>query len=247
MFEIPEEVLKLALTMRDAGGRALLVGGCVRDMLMGVQAKDWDLEVYNLDPAKLRELLDRFGSVNVVGEAFTVYKLGQNIDVSIPRRERKAGRGHRAFVIEGDPTMSIAEATRRRDFTINAVLHDPLTAELIDPFNGQDDIKAGVLRAVSADTFAEDSLRVLRAAQFAARFEFEIEPDTVKLCQMIDLTDLPAERICGEIEKLLLRAQRPSLGLDRLLQLGAVDQLFPEIQSLIDVPQEPEWHPEGDV
>jgi tRNA nucleotidyltransferase (CCA-adding enzyme) len=247
MFEIPEEVLKLALTVRDAGGRALLVGGCVRDMLMGVQAKDWDLEVYNLDPAKLRELLDRFGSVNVVGEAFTVYKLGHNIDVSIPRRERKAGRGHRAFVIEGDPTMSIAEATRRRDFTINAVLHDPLTAELIDPFNGQDDIKAGVLRAVSADTFAEDSLRVLRAAQFAARFEFEIEPDTVKLCQMIDLTDLPAERICGEIEKLLLRAQRPSLGLDRLLQLGAVDQLFPEIRSLIDVPQEPEWHPEGDV
>jgi tRNA nucleotidyltransferase (CCA-adding enzyme) len=143
--------------------------------------------------------------------------------------------------------MSIAEATRRRDFTINAVLHDPLTAELIDPFNGQDDIKAGVLRAVSADTFAEDSLRVLRAAQFAARFEFEIEPDTVKLCQMIDLTDLPAERICGEIEKLFLRAQRPSLGLDRLLQLGAVDQLFPEIRSLIDVPQEPEWHPEGDV
>jgi tRNA nucleotidyltransferase (CCA-adding enzyme) len=247
MFEIPEEVLKLALTVRDAGGRALLVGGCVRDMLMGVQAKDWDLEVYNLDPAKLRELLDRFGSVNVVGEAFTVYKLGQNIDVSIPRRERKAGRGHRAFVVEGDPTMSIAEATRRRDFTINAVLHDPLTAELIDPFNGQDDIKAGVLRAVSADTFAEDSLRVLRAAQFAARFEFEIEPDTVKLCQMIDLTDLPAERICGEIEKLFLRAQRPSLGLDRLLQLGAVDQLFPEIRSLIDVPQEPEWHPEGDV
>ena len=246
-FEIPEEVLKLALTVRDAGGRALLVGGCVRDMLMGVQAKDWDLEVYNLDPAKLRELLDRFGSVNVVGEAFTVYKLGQNIDVSIPRRERKAGRGHRAFVIEGDPTMSLAEATRRRDFTINAVLHDPLTAELIDPFNGQDDIKAGVLRAVSADTFAEDSLRVLRAAQFAARFEFEIEPDTVKLCQTIDLTDLPAERICGEIGKLLLRARRPSLGLDRLLQLGAVDQLFPEIRSLIDVPQEPEWHPEGDV
>ena len=111
-FEIPDKVLKLATTVRDAGGRALLVGGCVRDMLMGVQAKDWDLEVYNLDPAKLRELLDRFGPVNVVGEAFTVYKLGRDIDVSIPRRERKSGRGHRAFVIEGDPAMSIVEATR---------------------------------------------------------------------------------------------------------------------------------------
>src|SRR5258705_6306375 len=199
MFEIPDKVLKLAQTVRDAGGRALLVGGCVRDMLMGVQAKDWDLEVYDLEPAKLRELLDRFGPVNVVGEAFTVYKLGHDIDVSLPRRERKSGRGHRAFVIEGDPGMSIAEATRRRDFTINAILHDPLTTELIDPFHGQDDIKAGILRAVFGNTFAEDSLRVLRAAQFAARFEFEIEPDTVRLSQAIDLTDLPADRICGEI------------------------------------------------
>src|SRR5260370_42322692 len=102
MVEIPDKVLKLAQTVRDAGGRALLVGGCVRDMLMGVQAKDWDLEVYNLDPAKLRELLDRFGSVNVVGEAFTVYKLGQNVDGSIPRRNVKGGRGHRAFVMEGE-------------------------------------------------------------------------------------------------------------------------------------------------
>jgi tRNA nucleotidyltransferase (CCA-adding enzyme) len=247
MFEIPDKVLKLAQTVRDAGGRALLVGGCVRDMLMGVQAKDWDLEVYDLEPAKLRELLDVFGPVNVVGEAFTVYKLGHDIDVSLPRRERKSGRGHRAFVIEGDPGMSIVEATRRRDFTINAILRDPLTTELIDPFNGQDDIKAGILRAVSSNTFAEDSLRVLRAAQLAARFEFEIEPDTVRLSQAIDLTDLPAERICGEIEKLLLRAQRPSRGLDWLRKLGAIDQLFPEIRSLIGVPQEPEWHPEGDV
>jgi tRNA nucleotidyltransferase (CCA-adding enzyme) len=247
MFEIPDKVLKLAQTVRDAGGRALLVGGCVRDMLMGVQAKDWDLEVYDLEPAKLRELLDVFGPVNVVGEAFTVYKLGHDIDVSLPRRERKSGRGHRAFVIEGDPGMSVVEATRRRDFTINAILRDPLTTELIDPFNGQDDIKAGILRAVSSNTFAEDSLRVLRAAQLAARFEFEIEPDTVRLSQAIDLTDLPAERICGEIEKLLLRAQRPSKGLDWLRKLGAIDQLFPEIRSLIGVPQEPEWHPEGDV
>jgi tRNA nucleotidyltransferase (CCA-adding enzyme) len=247
MVEIPDKVLKLAQTVRDAGGRALLVGGCVRDMLMGVQAKDWDLEVYNLDPAKLRELLDRFGPVSVVGEAFTVYKLGRDIDVSIPRRERKAGRGHRAFVIEGDPAMSIVEATRRRDFTINAILQDPLTSEIIDPFDGQRDINQRTLRVVSPDTFGEDSLRVLRAAQFAARFEFEVEPETAALCQSIELTDLPAERIWGEMEKLLLCARQPSVGLEWLNKFGAIDRLFPEIRSLKDVPQDPEWHPEGDV
>jgi tRNA nucleotidyltransferase (CCA-adding enzyme) len=246
-FEIPDKVLKLATTVRGAGGRALLVGGCVRDMLMGVQPKDWDLEVYNLDPAKLRELLDRFGPVNVVGEAFTVYKLGRDIDVSIPRRERKSGRGHRAFVIEGDPAMSIVEATRRRDFTINAILQDPLTSEIIDPFDGQLDINQRTLRVVSPDTFGEDSLRVLRAAQFAARFKFEVEPETAALCQTIELTDLPAERIWGEMEKLLLRARQPSVGLEWLNKFGAIDQLFPEIRSLRDVPQDPEWHPEGDV
>ena len=241
------EVFSLARAIHDAGGRALLVGGCVRDALMGVQPKDWDLEVYNLDAARLREILDQFGPVNVVGEAFTVYKLGHYLDVSIPRRERKSGRGHKAFVIEGDPAMSVAEATRRRDFTINAILQDPLTDELIDPFEGRRDIEQRVLRAVSKDTFAEDSLRVLRAAQFAARFEFDIDAETIELCRTIDLSDLPAERIWGEIEKLLLRATHPSVGLEWLRRLGAIEQLFPEIQSLIDVPQDPEWHPEGDV
>jgi tRNA nucleotidyltransferase (CCA-adding enzyme) len=247
MTEIPPQVIKLSQTLREAGGRALLVGGCVRDALMGAQPKDWDLEVYNLDAARLRELLDHFGPVNVVGEAFTVYKLGQHLDVSIPRRERKAGRGHKGFVIEGDPSMSLEEATRRRDFTINAILQDPLSGELIDPFHGRRDIEQRILRAVAVETFAEDSLRVLRAAQFAARFQFDIDAGTVALCRDIDLTDLPQERIWGELEKLLLQAQQPSIGLEWLRKLGALEQIFPEIQSLIDVPQDPEWHPEGDV
>ncbi len=245
--EVPEKVLSLAQAIRDACGRALLVGGCVRDELMGQQPKDWDLEVYGIEPAQLRVMLDQYGPVNVVGEAFTVYRLGSELDVSIPRRERKSGRGHRAFIIEGDPSMSVEDATRRRDFTINAILRDPLTGEIIDPFGGQGDIQNRLLRAVSVDTFAEDSLRVLRAAQFAARFEFEIEAETVALCQGIDLSDLPAERIWGEMEKLLLLAPRPSVGLAWLQKLGAIDQLFPEIKALIDVPQDPEWHPEGDV
>lgn len=243
----PEKVVALANAIRAAGGHALLVGGCVRDLLMGIQPTDWDLEVYGVEPLQLRALLDEFGPVNVVGEAFTVYKLGSDLDVSLPRRERKSGRGHRAFAIEGDPSMSIEEATRRRDFTINAILQDPLTAEIIDPYNGRADIKAGILRVVSNETFAEDSLRVLRAAQLAARFEFDITRETVELCRAIDLSDLPAERIWGEVEKLLLRSSHPSLGLRWLRDLGAIDQLFPEIKALIDVPQDPEWHPEGDV
>jgi tRNA nucleotidyltransferase (CCA-adding enzyme) len=243
----PEKVILLSQAIRDAGGRALLVGGCVRDELMGLLPKDWDLEVYGVAPERLREILDQLGPVNVVGEAFTVYKLGHDFDVSIPRRERKSGRGHRAFVIEGDPGMSVADASSRRDFTINAILKDPLTEEIIDPFAGRRDIEQGVLRAVSVDTFGEDSLRVLRAAQFAARFEFRIEPETVELCRTIDLSDLPAERIWGELEKLLLRAQQPSIGIGWLQALAVLEKLFPEIHALIDVPQDPQWHPEGDV
>lgn len=247
MHALPDKVIVLSRAIRELGGRALLVGGCVRDARMGKVPKDWDLEVYNLAPERLRVVLDQFGPVNVAGEAFTVYKLGRHLDVSIPRRERKSGRGHKAFVIEGDPSMSIAEATKRRDFTINAILEDPLTGEIIDPFSGQRDIERRILRAVSVDTFAEDSLRVLRAAQFAARFEFDSDPATVELCRAIDLSDLPGERIWGELEKLLLQAQQPSVGLEWLLKLGATEKLFPEIQTLIGVQQEPEWHPEGDV
>jgi tRNA nucleotidyltransferase (CCA-adding enzyme) len=247
MPAIPDRIIRLAMTVREQGGRALLVGGCVRDDLMHRQPKDWDLEVYGIEPARLREILDQFGSVNVVGEAFTVYKLDAHLDVSIPRRERKTGRGHRAFFIEGDPAMSIEEAARRRDFTINAILQDPITQEILDPFQGVEDIQNKLLRAVSLGTFAEDSLRVLRAAQFAARFEFDVDTTTAELCRSIDLDDLPAERIWGEMEKLLLRAQRPSIGLTWLRQFGVLDQLFPELKALIDVPQEPEWHPEGDV
>jgi tRNA nucleotidyltransferase (CCA-adding enzyme) len=246
-LHIPEKVLGLAQQVRAEGGRALLVGGCVRDYLMGGQPKDWDVEVYKIEPARLRELLEKFGRVDAVGEAFTVYKVGHDLDVSLPRRERKSGRGHRAFVIEGDPSMTIEEAARRRDFTINAILQDPLTDEIIDPYGGRADIQNRVLRAVSPDTFVEDSLRVLRAAQFAARFEFDIEPETVELCRSIDLTDLPRERVWGEMEKLLLRARHPSIGFKWLQEFGAFDQLFPELKALVGVPQQKEWHPEGPV
>jgi len=247
MWNIPDKVIDLSQAIRGAGGHALLVGGCVRDMLMNTRPKDWDLEVYQLAPTKLREILDQYGPVNVVGESFTVYKVGHELDVSLPRRERKAGRGHRAFVIDGDPWMTIEDATRRRDFTINAILLDPLTGEIIDLFSGRRDLENGKLRVVSAETFPEDSLRVLRAAQFAARFELEIDEGTVALCRQIDVTDLPAERLWGEIEKLLLQAPRPSIGFEWLHRFGVLETLFPELARAIGVPQDPEWHPEGDV
>src|SRR5918911_1835512 len=137
----PEKVLELARAIRREGGRALLVGGCVRDPLMGLKPKDWDVEVYNVEPVRLRELLEKFGRINIVGEAFTVYKVGQHLDVSLPRRERKQGRGHRAFHVEGDPSMTVEEAARRRDFTINAILEDPLTEEILDPYDGRADLE----------------------------------------------------------------------------------------------------------
>ncbi len=241
------KVIRLSEAIKAAGGRAMLVGGCVRDGLMGVEPKDWDLEVYGIKPEGLRQLLEEFGDVMVVGEAFAVYKIGADLDVSLPRRERKIFRGHRGFIVEGDPDMSFEEACSRRDFTINAVLKDPLTGEIVDPFNGRGDIEGKLLRHVSDATFAEDSLRVLRAAQFAARFEFDVDPATFALCQNIDVTDLAKERVWGELEKLLLKALRPSTGLKLLYEFGVTKQIFPELESLVGVPQEPEWHPEGDV
>jgi tRNA nucleotidyltransferase (CCA-adding enzyme) len=143
--------------------------------------------------------------------------------------------------------MNIAEAARRRDFTINAILCEPLTGDVVDPHGGLADLQARKLRAVDPTTFPDDSLRVLRAMQFVARFEFTIDPATVTLCRSIPLDDLPSERIWGEIEKLLLRARKPSIGLQAGLDLGVIEKLFPDLHALVGCPQEPAWHPEGDV
>lgn len=238
--------LAIVRAVRDAGGRGLIVGGWVRDRVMDQPSKDVDIEVYGLPAERLKALLAGVGPVNVVGESFTVYKVG-DIDVSLPRQESKTGRGHRGFEVRGDPALSPADAARRRDFTINAIAWDPLSDEYVDPFDGRRDIARGVLRAVDAATFADDSLRVLRAIQFAARFEFALDPATAELCRRLPLDDLPSERIWGEIEKLLLQARRPSVGFALALELGVIDRLFPELRALVGCPQEPEWHPEGDV
>jgi tRNA nucleotidyltransferase (CCA-adding enzyme) len=237
---------QIAQTVRDAGGRALVVGGWVRDRLLGIDSKDIDMEVFGVPAGTLGPLLAGFGKVEPIGQSFPVYKIG-TIDIGLPRRESKSGRGHKAFVVEGDPDMSLEDAARRRDFTINAISWDPLTDTYEDPFEGRRDLDRKVLRVVDETTFADDSLRVLRALQFAARFELTLDENTRKLCRAIRLDDLPPERIWGELEKLLLRAQRPSIGFALALELGVVDQLFPELKALVGCQQEPEWHPEGDV
>ncbi|MPZ17242.1 MAG: polynucleotide adenylyltransferase [Luteitalea sp.] len=238
--------IDIARVVDAHGGRAIVVGGFVRDRLLGRLSKDVDLEVYGVPAAELRALLESIGRVDVVGESFTVYKV-KDIDVALPRRESKVGRGHRGFAVTGDPSLSFVEASRRRDFTINAMGWDPLTDELLDPHGGRSDLAARRLRATDLATFADDSLRVLRALQFAARFEYSLDEATAALCRQVPLDDLPAERVWGELEKLLLQAPRPSAGFALAGDLGIVQVLWPEMHALIGCPQEPEWHPEGDV
>jgi tRNA nucleotidyltransferase (CCA-adding enzyme) len=244
---------RIAEAAAAAGGRALVVGGWVRDRLREHPSKDIDIEVFGISQQQLPELLTTIGRVERVGQSFPVYKVVPpgwtvgEIDVALPRRESKRGRGHKGFAVFGDPSMSIVDAARRRDFTINAISWDPLTGDYEDPFDGRGDLERRLLRAVDADTFADDSLRALRAVQFAARFEFTLDNHTAELCRALSLDDLPPERIWGEIEKLLLDAARPSIGLQLALDLGVIEQVLPELLPLVGCAQEPEWHPEGDV
>lgn len=249
---IPPHVHDIADRISKAGGRALIVGGSVRDRITGKEAKDIDLEIYGVHPDKLEAILKEVGRVDAVGKAFGVLKLrigDKDIDVSIPRRENKVGQGHRGFLAIPDPSMSITEAARRRDFTMNSMAMDPKTGAIYDPFGGMKDLQNKVIRHTDATTFVEDPLRVLRAAQFAARFGMQVHPDTIALCQSIKgtLKELPKERIGEEWKKLLMKSDKPSIGLDVLDQTGALEVLHPEMHKLKGVPQDPRWHPEGDV
>lgn len=249
---------RFAEHIQELGGQALVVGGFARDMTMSIVSgeshisKDIDIEVYKIEPEHLKEVLQLFGEVNLVGQAFEVIKLtnpetGNALDFSIPRRDSKVGKGHKGFEITGDPNMPIEEAARRRDFTVNALALDPLTGELHDYFGGVEDAENKVLRATDSQLFGDDSLRALRAVQFAARFDMALDPETAQLCKTFDLTELPNERIGEEWEKLLTKAEKPSIGLELAKELGIINQLHPELAVLEHTDQEADWHPEGNV
>ncbi len=231
--------------------RAYLVGGCVRDALLGVPVKDIDVEVYGVSYEELCRILGKHGRVDLVGKSFGVIKLrlsdGETYDFSIPRRDSKIGQGHKGFEIQFDPDITLEEATARRDFTINSLMWDPRKGELIDPHGGEADLQARILRHTS-DAFAEDPLRVLRGMQFAGRFDLKASPETLELCRGIvdSYLELAVERVREEWFKWASRSTKPSAGLRFLVDSGWVKH-FPEIEALIGVPQDPEWHPEGDV
>lgn len=250
-MRLPDDLRAMLDAIRQIG-RPRLVGGGVRDALLGLEPKDFDIEVAGVDFEKLRRALAPFGATNVIGRSFGVIKVrsastGAEYDFSLPRRESKTGAGHRGFAVEPDPTLSDADAAARRDFTLNAIAQDPFTGELIDPHGGQRDLQARVLRHTSA-AFVEDPLRVLRAFQLAARFDFTLAPETAALCRSIagSFHELPVERVWGEWEKWATKAAKPSRGLAVLEESGWL-QHFPEIAALRGTSQEPEWHPEGDV
>ncbi len=241
----------------EAKPQALMIGGFVRDSILGGHPKDVDMEVFGLSPDRLDELLEQLfpDKVNKVGKKFGIFKVRLNdlveFDFSIPRIDSKTGIGHTGFVINSDPSMSIQEAARRRDFTWNALAADMLTGEVYDPFGGIQDLKDKKLRVTDPERFQDDPLRVMRAIQFAARMDLTIEPESFKLMyEMVDrgdLAELPPERITTELEKLLLKAERPSVGFEVARELGIIEKHFPELHDLIGVQQEKEWHPEGDV
>ena len=240
------EVRVVAETVKRAGGRALLVGGCVRDELLGLEPKDFDIECFGISAPDLQAALsDRF-ELDLVGISFGVIRLKHlDIDVAMPRRETKLGLGHRAFGMEYDPTLTIEEASARRDFTVNAIYRDPLTNEILDPWNGRADLEKRILRHVSPH-FTEDPLRVLRGMQFVARFDLSPTPETIEICRTMTSEGLAPERLFGEWEKLLVQGVKISKGLNFLKDVGWV-KYYPELEKLIGCKQDPEWHPEGDV
>ena len=240
-------VLEIGEALARAGATPVLVGGAVRDGLLGVPVKDLDIEVFGLDLPRLEAELRSFGKVLAVGRAFGVLRIGGlDVDFSLPRRDSKTAAGHRGFDVELDPSLPFPEAARRRDLTVNSMGVDLRTGALLDPHGGQRDLAAGMLRATDPNLFGEDPLRGLRVAQFCARLEMQATPELIALCSALDLSELPGERLWGEFRKLLCKSARPSLGLS-FLRDARLLRFFPELAALVDVPQDPTWHPEGDV
>jgi tRNA nucleotidyltransferase (CCA-adding enzyme) len=250
---IPTAVGEIMQLIESAGGRTFVVGGAVVDLLLDSAPKDWDVEVYGLTYGQLEELLVDYHP-KTVGKQFGIIKLSENctdgleVDVNVPRRESTVGIGHRDFDIQLDHTMSPKEAARRRDLTINALYYDHVNGEVVDHFGGIEDLRTGTIRATDPSTFIEDPVRVLRVMQLLARKGRAVDPATSELCgSMADtFSSIAVERVHEEFRKLLLKAPKPSVGLNFLKDCGYLEQL-PELHAMVDCPENPEWHPEGNT
>lgn len=253
-MKLPKIIQTISDVLAKQNAKAIVVGGSVRDYFLKLPIKDYDVEVYGLTSMEELEIvLAQYGSVNLVGKSFGVLKFmheGEEYDFSFPRSESKVGEGHRGFDVKVDGSMTFEVAAKRRDFTVNALGYDVKEKQFLDPFGGLDDIQQKILRHIDDKTFIEDPLRVYRAIQFSARFGYSLADETFQLCKtMVEeglIEELPKERIYLEFTKLLLKSPKPSLGFELMRELGIL-RYFPELEALIDVPQSPKWHPEGDV
>jgi len=252
-MKIAKILIEISNRLAKKGAKALLVGGSVRDSLLGLKPKDYDIEVYGLELEELKKLLSEYGTVSQVGKSFGVLKLSYKkevYDFSLPRVEKKIAKGHRGFEVSVDKNLEYKEAFKRRDFTINAIGYDIKEKSFIDLYGGISDLKNRTLKVVSEETFIEDPLRVYRAVQFVARFELTVEKNTKKLLtNMVEdklLDELPKERVFEEFKKLLLKSKKPSLGFELLKEIKALEY-FPQLKAIVGVKQDPTYHPEGDV
>ena len=253
-MNLPPIINQISQTLQSKNAKAIVVGGSVRDYFLDLPIKDYDVEVFGLDCIEeLEEILSDYGDVNLVGKSFGVLKFthdGEEYDFSFPRKEEKVSSGHRGFDVCVDGDMDFREASRRRDFTINAMGYDVHSQTFIDPYQAKEAMRDRVLEHIDDKTFVEDPLRVYRAVQFCARFDYQLSPKTFDLCyQMVldgMLDELPKERVYIEWQKLLLKSSNPSIGFELMRELGIL-RYFPELQAIIDIPQSPKWHPEGDV
>ena len=226
-----DTIRSIAEAALDAGGRALVVGGSVRDGLLGRTSRDVDVEVLGLDLNQLESILERFGRTYRVGRDFQVLKLkSMDVDFSVPE----------------SPDLSFEDAARRRDLTINSMAMDPISQEILDPHSGRADLEEGRLRATDLQRFGEDPLRALRVMRLTSELDMEIDPALMELCGEQDLESVAPERVFSEFSRLLEKTHRPSKGLAFLEESGLL-RFFPELDRLRGVPQDPEWHPEGDV
>lgn len=223
----------LASKVKEKGGRAFYVGGYVRDLLLNIPNKDIDIEVHGIAEKDLVAILNEIGEVDYYGRSFGIYALRhEDIEVALPRSEKVLGTGHRDFEISVDPDMGYKNAALRRDFTINALMMDVLSHEILDYFNGTDDLNKGIIRHVNDVSFVEDPLRVYRAAQFASRFGFKIDERTVEMCKGIDTFVLSRERIEEELKKALLKAERAEIFFECLKEMNQKDVWFKGVNNL---------------